>query len=217
MVFEHLVVGMLQTNCYILGDEQTRQAVVIDPGGDFKRIADRIVRFELDLVAILNTHAHFDHVADAWSLKSKLGGRIFLHEKDRPILQHSMVASGNVYAVDPHSPSVRIDASFRDGDLLPFGAIRLQVLETPGHTPGHVSFYFADAGIVFVGDTIFAGSIGRTDLPGGSFEQLKKSVLEKIFLLPPDTLILPGHGPKTTVQHEKRTNPFFGGGRFFRT
>ena len=208
MVFEHFVVGMLQTNCYLLGDKTARKAVVIDPGGDMARIARRIGELDLDLVAILATHAHFDHVMDAWNLKGKLGGAIYLHPNDYPLLHDGMAGMGAVSGRSG-TPDLSIDHPLHDGDRLEFGSIHLDVLETPGHSPGHVSFHFAEAGTIFVGDTLFAGSIGRTDFAGGSYEQLIRSVREKIFPLDGATTVYTGHGPKTTVEREKKSNPFF--------
>lgn len=209
MILEHFTVGMLQTNCYLLGDEASGLAVVIDPGGDGDRIAQRIQGRGLNLAAIINTHAHYDHVMDAWSLKAKMGGQIYMHPKDEPLLQHPMVGMAAVLRSAEDLPKIKIDQPLREGDELSFGAIRFKVLETPGHTPGHVSLHLADAGVIFVGDTLFAGSIGRTDFPGGSYDQLIRSVREKIFTLDESTVVYPGHGPRTTVRIEKSTNPFF--------
>jgi hydroxyacylglutathione hydrolase len=209
MIIESFVVGMLQTNCYLLGDNQTRQAVVIDPGGDSERIARRIEQLGLSLVAILNTHGHFDHIMDAWALKKRLGGKIYLHSKDEMISQQSMAGMGSMVSPAQRTANAKIDQNLNEGDSLIFGPLRLEVLETPGHTPGHVSFHIPDAGVIFVGDTLFAGSIGRTDFPGGSYSQLIRSVREKIFPLDGQTVVFPGHGPKTTVEREKKSNPFF--------
>jgi len=209
MILESFVVGMLQTNCYLLGDNQTHVAVVIDPGGDSERIAQRIQRLGLNLVAILNTHGHFDHIMDAWALKQRLGGEIYLHSKDEIIFQQSMAGMGSFVTAKRSPANEKVDRDLKDGESLRFEPLCLQVLETPGHTPGHVSFYLSDAGVVFVGDTLFAGSIGRTDFPGGSYSQLIRSVREKIFPLDGKTAVLPGHGPKTTVEREKMSNPFF--------
>lgn len=209
MIFDCFMVGMLQTNCYLLGDPETRQAVVIDPGGDSDRIARRIREEHLELKAILNTHAHFDHVMDAWSLQGMCGGEIYLHPKDERLLLDPIVGLAAVMRTGSGAQEKKIDRSIKEGDLLSFGSLRLEVLETPGHTPGHVSFYYPEAKIIFVGDTLFAGSIGRTDFPGGSYDQLIRSVREKIFPLDGDIVIYPGHGPETTVERERRTNPFF--------
>ena len=209
MILEHFVVGMLQTNCYLLGDVETRSAVVIDPGGDARRLARRIGELGLDLAAILNTHAHFDHIMEAWSLRDLMGGDIYLNPKDEPLLYDPMVGLGAVLRSANPEPKVKIDRSLQEGDVLNFGALRFEVLETPGHTPGHVSFHLPEAGVIFVGDTLFAGSIGRTDFPGGSYEQLIRSVSDRIFPLDGKTIVYPGHGPETTVDQERRTNPFF--------
>ena len=209
MIIESFVVGMLQANCYLLGDDKSRLAVVIDPGGDSERIIRRILQLGLDLVAILNTHGHFDHVMDAWTLKQRLGGEIYLHLKDEVIFRQSMAGMGSLFALKGRSSGGKVDRNLTEGESLIFGPIHLKVLETPGHTPGHVSFHISDVGAVFVGDTLFAGSIGRTDFPGGSYNQLIRSVREKIFVLQGKTVVYPGHGPKTTVEHEKRSNPFF--------
>jgi len=208
MIFEQFAVGMLQTNCYIIGDPESQKAVVIDPGGDGDRIVRRVKALELELSAILNTHAHFDHVMDAWRVKDQLGGEIHLSREDEALLSDRMVGMGAM-GKSPSENSNKIDRFLSEGETLRFGNIELQVLSTPGHTKGHMSFYMREKGRIFVGDTLFAGSIGRTDFPGGSYEQLIQSVREKIFTLPEETLVLPGHGPHTTVDREKRSNPFF--------
>jgi glyoxylase-like metal-dependent hydrolase (beta-lactamase superfamily II) len=209
MILERFVVGMMQTNCYLLGDPVTRQAAVIDPGGDGHRIADRLRELDLELAMILNTHGHFDHVLDAWLLKQELGGDVFLHADDQVILEDRSVGLVAPLAATSKSPRGSVDHWLREGDRLQIGSLQLEVLETPGHTPGHVSFYLAAASAIFVGDTLFAGSIGRTDFPGGSYEELIRSVKTKIFPLDEATVVLPGHGPETTVGEEKRSNPFF--------
>jgi len=209
MILERFVVGMMQTNCYLLGDPATRQAAVIDPGGDGHRIAGRLRELDLELAMILNTHGHFDHVLDAWLLKQELGGDVFLHADDQAILEDRSVGLVAPLAATSKSPRGSVDHWLREGDRLQIGSLQLEVLETPGHTPGHVSFYLAAANVIFVGDTLFAGSIGRTDFPGGSYEELIHSVKTKIFPLDEATVVLPGHGPETTVGEEKRSNPFF--------
>ena len=209
MILERFVVGMMQTNCYLLGDPATRQAAVIDPGGDGHQIAGRLRELDLELAMILNTHGHFDHVLDAWLLKQELGGDVFLHADDQAILEDRSVGLVAPLAATSKSPRGSVDHWLREGDRLQIGSLQLEVLETPGHTPGHVSFYLAAANVIFVGDTLFAGSIGRTDFPGGSYEELIRSVKTKIFPLDEATVVLPGHGPETTVGEEKRSNPFF--------
>lgn len=209
MILEHFVVGMLQTNCYLVGDPETGQAVIIDPGGNSDKIAARLQALRLELAAILNTHAHFDHVLEAWSLKKQAGGDIYLHPKDEALLHHPEVGLGAAPGFGSRATDAAIDHWLQSGETLRFGSLQFEVIETPGHTPGHVSFYVAAADMIFVGDTLFAGSIGRTDFPGGSHEQLIQSVRNRIFVLRDTTVVYPGHGPETTVAREKSTNPFF--------
>ncbi len=209
MILEHFVVGMLQTNCYVLASEESRVCVVIDPGGDAKRIARFIDSNRLKLTAILLTHGHFDHVLDAWKLKDMCGGKIHIHPADKPLLKDRTVGLGAFLIGKITGIEGTVDVEIKEGDVLEFDSIKMKVLETPGHTPGHVSFFLPDHDIVFVGDTLFAGSIGRTDFPGGSYEQLIESVKTKIFPLGDHVVVYPGHGPKTTVGRERATNPFF--------
>ncbi|MCE5335269.1 MAG: MBL fold metallo-hydrolase [Desulfobacteraceae bacterium] len=210
MILEHLTVGVLQTNCYLLGDEQSRAAAVIDPGAEGKRIGARVRELGLDLKAILVTHAHYDHTMAAWTLKHDFGGRIYLNPEDQSHLLQVIFGLAARFRpeVRPVSPD-QVDAPLAEGDRLAFGSLQLDVLATPGHTPGHVAFVLRDSNMVFSGDTIFAGAIGRTDLPGGSRSQLIQSVRSKLFTLPEDTIIYPGHGPVTSVGWEQKNNPFF--------
>lgn len=208
-ILERYCVGMLQTNCYLLADADTRESAVIDPGGNSAEIAARIKQLHLNLAAILNTHAHFDHIMEAWSLKESVGGEIYLHRADEPLILDRTVGLGAVPSVLAGASAKTIDRWLKEGDKLELGCMEFDVLETPGHSPGHVSFHLPKQKVIFVGDTLFAGSIGRTDFPGGSFEQLIRSVREKIFPLDDATLVYPGHGPETTVGREKKTNPFF--------
>ncbi len=209
MIVEMFEVGMLMTNCYIVGDPETRKAFVIDPGGDVRRIAAKLKDLDLTVSAILLTHGHFDHITDAWSLKEKVGADILMHQKDEPLLRDRMVGMGAVVSSPSVLSKLAVDRWIKAGDVLEAGAVRFNVLETPGHTPGHVSFHYPESKSIFVGDTLFAGSIGRTDFPGGSYEQLIRSVREMIFPLDGKTVVYPGHGPATTVDREKRSNPFF--------
>ncbi|MEJ5301494.1 MAG: MBL fold metallo-hydrolase [Thermodesulforhabdaceae bacterium] len=209
MIIEHLVVGMLQTNCYIIADPSSKEAFVIDPGGEAKRIHNFLTSKGYTLKAILLTHGHFDHVLDAWSLKKLSGGEIYLHPLDEPLLHNRMVGVGAFIMGKTPSVNLSADKTLQEGDILKLGNIEIHVIETPGHTPGHVSFYVPSQRLIFVGDTLFDGSIGRTDFPGGSYEQLIASVRTKIFPLGDDVIVYPGHGPSTTVGKERRTNPFF--------
>ncbi|MBW1709598.1 MAG: MBL fold metallo-hydrolase [Deltaproteobacteria bacterium] len=192
MILKHLTVGPLMSNCFILGDEDSGEGVVIDPGGNAQEIAQELSQNQLTLISIVNTHGHWDHTGDNEALKSLAGGRVLIHEADT-------------------DQGIAADGYLAEGDRVRFGPHELEVLETPGHSPGGISLYFPEAGLVFVGDLLFAGSIGRTDIAGGHFNTLIKSVVEKIFPMPEETTVLPGHGPMTMVGREKQFNPFLKG------
>ncbi|MBW1988516.1 MAG: MBL fold metallo-hydrolase [Deltaproteobacteria bacterium] len=206
MIIKELVVGPIASNCYILGCESTKNAVVIDPGDEPHRILMELAKDELTAKYILNTHGHFDHVGGNAKLKEVTGAELMIHEADAPMLtQLSNMARMWGMRVENSPPP---DRFLTEGMEITFGDCTLKVLHTPGHSPGGVTF-LSPAG-VFAGDLLFAGSIGRTDFPGGSHETLIRSVKEKLFVLPDDTKVYPGHGPATTVGREKRYNPFFG-------
>jgi len=207
LILRTLVVGPLQTNCYLLGCERTRLAAVIDPGGDAEVIISTVEREDLNVLFIINTHGHFDHTAANKPLKEATGAELLIHKADAPFLarQSQSAASWGIYIDDSPPP----DRYIEEGDLIVFGDVTLEVLHTPGHSPGGVSL-FTDK-VVFVGDALFAGSIGRTDFPGGDYDTLIQSVRSKIFTLGDDVTVYPGHGPATTVGNEKRFNPFFTG------
>ena len=206
MIIESLTVGPIQANCYILGCEETREAVVIDPGGEADRILTTLARSNLKLRYIINTHGHFDHVGANKRLKDATGVPILIHRLDAPMLDQlsASAASWGLSAEDSPAP----DRLLEEGDTVVFGTITLQVLHTPGHTPGGISL-FTD-GCVFVGDTLFAGSVGRTDFPGGNAATLKQNIQSKLFSLADDVIVYPGHMEPTTVGKERRTNPFVG-------
>ena len=193
MILKTLVVGPIQSNCYVIGCERTREAAVIDPGGDADRILITLAKDRLRCVYIINTHGHFDHSADNKRLKEVTGAQLLIHHADAPMILHQS------------SPPP--DRYLNEGDIITFGDISLKVLHTPGHSAGGISLVTDK--IVFVGDTLFAGSIGRTDSPGGDHEGLLRNVRKKIFTLGDDVVVYPGHGPKTTVGGERKTNPFF--------
>ena len=212
MIIQLLVVGPIQANCYILGCERTKLAAVIDPGDEVDRILITLAKDELRLVYIINTHGHFDHTGGNKALKDATGAELLIHSADASrILHQSSIGSNYGMGVQNSPPANRyID----EGDSITIGDISLKVLHTPGHSPGGVSLVTDK--IVFVGDTLFAGSIGRTDFPGGDYDALIQSVRTKIFTLGDDVVVYPGHGPETTVGHEKQYNPFFaeGGARW---
>jgi len=208
VILRMLVVGPIQANCYILGCERTKEAAVIDPGGDVDNILMTLAKDKLRCVTIINTHGHFDHSGDNKRLKEVTGAKLMIHREDAPMILHQGL-SGSMWGMKVED-SPPPDRYVEEGDGITFGDISLQVLHTPGHSPGGISL--VSDKMVFVGDTLFAGSIGRTDLPGGDYETLIRSVKEKIFPLGDDVVIYPGHGPKTTVGREKRSNPFFASG-----
>lgn len=213
MILNMLMVGPLQANCYIVGCERTRQAAVIDPGGDVDQILTALARDQLRLVYIINTHGHVDHTAGNKRLKEVTGAQLVIHESDAPMIMN-LASSGSMWGMKvENSPAP--DLYVREGDTITIGDISLKVLHTPGHSPGGISLVTDK--VVFVGDTLFAGSIGRTDFSGGDHESLIRGVRSKIFTLGDDVVVYPGHGPETTVGQEKRSNPFFreGGIRWF--
>ena len=203
-----LVVGPIQSNCYILGCERTKQAAVIDPGGDINTILMTLAKDKLKLAYIINTHGHFDHSGGNKPLKAATGAELLIHRADAPMIlnQEQGGAMWGMEIQNSPPPSRYID----EGDIITFGDISLKVLHTPGHSPGGISLVFDK--MVFVGDTLFAGSIGRTDFPGGDYEGLLRNVQTKIFTLGDDVMVYPGHGPETTVGHERQYNPFFADG-----
>lgn len=206
MIIKQLTVGPIMANCFILGCEDTRQAAVIDPGDEAHRILELLAREKLTVTQIINTHGHFDHVSANKKMKAATGAPIVIHALDAPMLTSlsRSAAAWGLSAEDSPEP----DRTIADGDSVSVGNITLKVLHTPGHTPGGVSL-LAD-GAVFVGDTLFQGSIGRTDFPGGDFATLRKSIQTKLFTLDGATTVYPGHNQPTTIGHERRHNPFVG-------
>ena len=208
MLIESMTVGPIQANCYILGCEDTREAVVIDPGAEADRILMALAKMEGVLKYIINTHGHFDHVSANRRLKDATGAKLLIHPLDAPMLSHlaASAAAWGLRAEDSPQPDQTLD----EGDTVRFGHITLKVLHTPGHTPGGISLYTDNC--VFVGDTLFAGSVGRTDFPGGDAATLKASIQQKLFALGDDVTVYPGHMGTTTIGAERRHNPFVGQG-----
>ncbi|MCB9494928.1 MAG: MBL fold metallo-hydrolase [Desulfobacteraceae bacterium] len=207
MILKVLPVGPIMANCFVLGCEKTREAAVIDPGDEDERILMALADEKLTLKYIINTHGHFDHVAANKAMKDATGAKILIHEEDAPMLSHlsSMAVSFGLSAENSPAP----DQFIKDGDNIKFGEISLKVIHTPGHSRGGVSLFCEDEKLLFPGDTLFAGSIGRTDLPGGDYSTLIKNVRGKLFPLGDDVRVFPGHGPETTIGTEKKFNPFF--------
>lgn len=196
---------MNQTNCYIVGCEETTQGAVIDPGGEGKRLVREIEHSVLDVRYVLITHAHFDHIGGIADVVEATGAMLAIHPDERPILEAGGGASMWGLTVKPSPPP---DVALSDGQIIEVGQLSFGVLLTPGHSPGGVTFYEPDEGVAFVGDVLFSRGIGRTDLHGGSHQTLMRSIKEVLFELPDDTVIYPGHGPKTTVGQEQRANPW---------
>jgi glyoxylase-like metal-dependent hydrolase (beta-lactamase superfamily II) len=207
MIFDSFEVGPLGVNCFILGCGETGQGVVIDAGGDAEEIIDAVERRGLSITHIINTHGHFDHIGANRALKEKFGADLLVHAADIPLLGRA-ADTARAYGI-PGENSPQPDTCLTDGMEIVFGRQRMTVLHTPGHTPGGCCFYLEAEGKILTGDTLFADSIGRTDLPGGSHEQLLESVRTRLFVLPEDVVAYPGHGPETTIGHEKRHNPYF--------
>ena len=206
-IFEHRVVGALQCNCYVVGDGATKRAVIIDPGDDADEIAEAVAQKGLQITAIVATHAHFDHVLAAQRLRELTGAPFMLHDEDKPVLDW-LQASGRMFLGVDLPPPPDVDSSVAEGDKITAGNVELEVLHTPGHSPGSISLVATEA--VFSGDTLFARSVGRTDLPGGDTEALVSAVQNKLFKLEEDMPVYPGHGPATTLGEEKIHNPFVG-------
>jgi hydroxyacylglutathione hydrolase len=206
MILETFPVGPLQCNCTLLGDEEAGEAIVIDPGDDIVRIHGRLTTLGLKLKQVLVTHAHIDHVGGAIRLKRLTGAPILLNENDLPLLEMMDEQAGWIGVPTPEVAPP--DASLAEGLTVGLDRFPAQVLHTPGHTQGSVCLHFAPLNMLFAGDTLFAGSVGRTDLPGGNGRQLIDSIETRLMHLPDQTKVIPGHGPATTIGVERERNPF---------
>lgn len=206
MIHEILPVGPLQCNCSIFGDEQTREAMVVDPGDEIASILAILARHGLKVTAIVITHAHIDHIGGAQKLKLATGAPVYMNLNDTD-LQKMLPVQATWLGMEEPDP-VAIDTPAKDGDRILVGATEFQVLHTPGHTQGSISLYAPSENKLIAGDTLFQGSIGRTDLPGGDGRQIIRSIHEKLMPLPEATIVIPGHGASTTIGREKQFNPF---------
>ena len=206
MIHLILPVGLLQCNCSIFGDEETREAIVIDPGDEIEKIEQLLVEHQLKVKAIVITHAHIDHIAGAAKLRSITGAPVYLNDRDRELLDALDMQAKWLGVETP--PRTEIDAPAADGTVLALGASSFRMLHTPGHTQGSVSLWIPEEGKLIAGDTLFRDSIGRTDLPGGNTRQILASIKTQLFELPDATIVIPGHGPSTTIGREKELNPF---------
>ena len=206
MIHEVLAVGPLQCNCSILGDETSREAIVVDPGEEIGRITAVLERHQLSVKQIVVTHAHIDHIAGAQRLKALTGAPILYNQLDLPLVRMMDVQAG---WIGVPTPDVREpDASLDRGTLVSIVGITGEVLHTPGHTEGSICLHLPQQQLVIAGDTLFAGSVGRTDLPGGDTGKLLRSIHDHLLTLPEETRVLPGHGPSTVIGAERESNPF---------
>ena len=206
MIHEILAVGPLQCNCSIVGDEGTHEAIVIDPGDDISDVLSIVQKHNLTVKQIVITHAHIDHVGGAMKLRKTTGAPILINENDYALLKMLDVQAAWLGMTSPGY--VEIDHSLADADKVVVGPLTANVIHTPGHTEGSICLYFPAQQKLIAGDTLFAGSIGRTDLPGGNFNKIIRSLHEKLLALPDETVVVPGHGPLTTIGTERETNPF---------
>ncbi|MGD0181850.1 MAG: MBL fold metallo-hydrolase [Terriglobales bacterium] len=206
MIHEILAVGPLQCNCSIIGDETTHEAMVIDPGDEIQTVLTVVRKHNLQVKQIVITHAHIDHVGGAMKLRAATGAPILLNQNDYELLK--MLDMQATWIGVPPPGKVDIDQSIGQADTVKAGSLTANVISTPGHTEGSICLYFPVEKKLIAGDTLFAGSIGRTDLPGGSFEKIIDSLHDKLLALPDDTIVIPGHGPQTTIGEERENNPF---------
>lgn len=204
MLVKKVIVGQMEANCYILADEKTKKAIIIDPGEEGERILHEIKQNKLKVIYIVNTHAHIDHIGANDEIRKRTGASLLIHSADAPLLKNGeMNLSIRMGRREEFLPPTQL---LREGEKIKVDGISLQVLHTPGHTPGSICLYTKDR--LFTGDTLFAGSIGRTDLPGGSFTDLQNSIREKLLVFSDEVIVHPGHGPDTNIGKESQHNPF---------
>ena len=203
-----IVVGVFQENCWVVGSRQSGEAICIDPGADPGEVLALARDMGMTIKAIANSHAHLDHILGVHGVHSATGAKFLLHEDDLDLLQNGWRGGAQQLGLDVEQGPPDPDGYVRDGDSVEVAGLRLRVLGTPGHTAGSVSYYSEDGGLLFSGDTLFRGSIGRTDLPGGSHEQELRSITEKLMVLPDATVVLPGHMQETSIGEEREHNPF---------
>ncbi len=209
MIHEILPLGMLACNCSIVGDEETGEAIVIDPGDEVERVQEVLAQHKLRAKYIVATHAHIDHVGGLEELKRATGAAVLMHASDLPLYKN--LAMQAEWLGVPPPGVVTVDQFLKEGDTLRIGSHVLEVLHTPGHSPGSLSLHLpGEQQKLFSGDTLFQGSIGRTDLWGGSYEQILRSIHNRLLIFPDETPVFPGHGPPTVIGEERETNPFLG-------
>lgn len=206
MIIKTLTVGAFASNNYLVVCEETHTAALIDAGGDYEATIRAANQEKAALKSVFHTHGHLDHISGSFELKTRADVGTYIHESDK-FLVYSLGAQLNMFGL-PDVDIPAIDDYLYDGQILEVGSLEFRVIHTPGHSPGSVCFLVDN--VLFSGDTLFADSVGRTDLPGGSYEQLRDSIVNKLFALDDDIKVYPGHGPSTTIGHEKANNPFFG-------
>ncbi len=205
LMVKGIVVGVFQENCWVIGSRRTGEGIVIDPGDEPERILELAKDLGVTIKLIINSHAHVDHILAVPAVQRATGARFLLHPGDTEIARGAAQSATRWLGYTPEQPP-DADAPLAHGDIVEVEGLRLSVIHTPGHTPGSVCFY--TDGLLFSGDTLFRGSIGRTDLPGGDHAQIMASIVEGLLTLPDDTVVLPGHMLETRIEHERRTNPF---------
>jgi glyoxylase-like metal-dependent hydrolase (beta-lactamase superfamily II) len=201
-----IVVGVFQENCWVIGNRRTGEAICIDPGDQPTEILALAKDMGVNIKYIANSHAHIDHVLGVRGVHAATGAKFLLHHEDLGLLRDGFKMSAQRFGLDPSQPPPDPEQYLEEDDIVEVDGLQLKVITTPGHTPGSVSFY--TEGFLFSGDTLFRGSIGRTDLPGGSFAEEMTSICDKLLVLPEDTVVLPGHMDETSIEFEKKHNPF---------
>jgi glyoxylase-like metal-dependent hydrolase (beta-lactamase superfamily II) len=209
LIHEILPVGILQCNCSVFGDEATKEAIVVDPGDNIEEIQQILKRHQLKLKAIVITHAHIDHIGGAAKLKAATGAPVYMNEQDQALYDNLDMQAGWLGMETPQRTP--IDVAAKEGGKLLLGNAEFQILQTPGHTQGSISVWIPAANKLVAGDTLFRSSIGRTDLPGGDGRKILRSIADKLLVLPDEAVVVPGHGPNTTIGRERDSNPFLQG------
>jgi hydroxyacylglutathione hydrolase len=208
LMLKGIVVGVFQENCWVIGNRRTGEAICIDPGDQPDEIMALAKDMGVSIKLIANSHAHIDHVLGVQGVHNRTGSKFLLHHQDLDLLRDGFHMSASRFGLDPSQQPPDPDQFVEDADIVEVAGVRLVAITTPGHTPGSVSYYCEEAGALFSGDTLFRGSIGRTDMPGGSFEEEMTSICDRLLILPEETLVLPGHMDQTTIAFEKKHNPF---------